>query len=280
MLSIYFLAVRPWFRAWGADAALRRATLPGDGLVLNGRPRETRAIVVRAPASAVWPWVAQIGQDRGGFYSFAILENLVGCELHNLDHVEPSLQSWKLGDRLWMYPPTKAGGMGQAPLALHEPGRALVFYTRRPGTRLVDPPDGTWAFIVEPVDERSSRFIMRADGTPSPGLLGTAFESTVFEPIHFVMERKMMEGVKLRAEGGRASAAADAALVTLWVMTFVLLVASAACVLVGRDASRRLACFVVAGGAFGYLMLGQPSLRVAVALVLMLAVATLWPRSG
>ncbi len=277
-VSIYFVAVRPWFRAWGADPALRQATLPGDGLVPNGHPRETRAVVIRAPASVVWPWVAQIGQDRGGFYSFAILENLVGCELRNLDHLEPSLQVWKPGDRLWMYPPEKAGGLGQAPLGLYEPGRALVFYTRRPGTRLVDPADGTWAFIVEPLGARASRFVMRADGTPSPSLLGAAFESTVFEPIHFVMERKMMEGVKARAEGGHPSAAADAVLVSLWVVTFILFGVSAACVIVGRDARRRLATFVAAGGLFAFLTLGQPSLRLAIPLVVAVATATVWPR--
>jgi hypothetical protein len=277
-LSVFLVAVRPWFRAWGADEALRHAALPGDGLLPNGRPRETRAVVIEAPASAVWPWVAQLGQDRGGFYSFAVLENLVGCELHNLDHLEPELQSWKPGDRLWMYPPAKAGGVGQAPLALHEAGRALVFYTRRPGTRLVDPPDGTWAFIVEPVDPRTSRFIGRATGTPSPGLLGAAFEGTVFEPIHFAMERKMMEGVKLRAEGGRPSDAADVVLVVLWTVTFGLCIVSAACVLAGRDAERRLATFVASGGVFAALTLGQPSLRLAIPVVLALAAATVWPR--
>jgi len=278
LLDVYFVGLRPWFRAWGADEALREATLPGDGLVAGGRPRETRAVLVHAPASAVWPWVAQIGQDRGGFYSFAILENLVGCDLANLDHLEPSLQAWKPGDRLWMYPPAKAGGMGQAPLAVHEPGHALVFYTRRPGTSLGQPPDGTWAFIVEPVDARTSRFVVRAGGTISPSLLGEAFEGVVFEPIHFAMERRMMEGVKLRAEGGRASAAADDALVVCWMLTFVLFVASAISVLAGHDVRRRSATFVGAGGAFALLTLVQPSLLVAIPMVLALATATLWPR--
>jgi hypothetical protein len=273
-LAVYFVGLRPWFRGWGAGEVLRRAKLPGDGLVA-GRPRETRAIDIAAPADAVWPWVAQIGQDRGGFYSFAVLENLAGCELTNLDHLEPSLQSWGPGDRLWMYPRTKAGGMGQAPLALHEPGRALVFYTRRPGTRLVDPPDGTWAFIVEPRDARTSRLIVRSNGTPSPSLLGAAFEGAIFEPMHFVMERKMMEGVKLRAEGGVASDAADDTLVIFWTVTFALFVASLVLVLSGRGTRRHLATLV--GAAVAFLTLVQPNLVVAAVLVTALGAGIVWP---
>jgi hypothetical protein len=277
-LAVYFLAVRPWLRGWGADDALRRATLPGDGLIATGSPRETRAVVIAAPAAAVWPWIAQIGQDRGGFYSFAVLENLAGCELSNLDHLDPSLQSWGPGDRLWMYPRTKAGGMGQAPLALHEPGRALVFYTRRPGTRLVDRPDGTWAFIVQPVDAHTSRFVVRSNGTPSPSLLGAAFEGAIFEPIHFVMERKMMDGVKVRAEGGRPSEAEDDAIVILWTMTFALFVSSLILFLAGRDPRRRLVTLVAAASAFAFLTLAQPPVAASAVIVLALGAAVFWPR--
>ena len=152
LLLAFFLVARPWYRSWGADGALRTAPLPGDSLLWQGTPRETRAVLIHAPASHVWPWVAQIGQDRAGFYSYEILENLVGCKMKNLDYLIPALQHWQEGDKLWMYPPDRAGGIGQAPLARFDPGHALVFYTRRPGTALTDQPDGTWAFVVEPVD--------------------------------------------------------------------------------------------------------------------------------
>jgi len=118
LLLAFFFVVRPWYSSWGADEALQRSRLPGDSLLWQGASRETRAILIRKPAGQVWPWVAQIGQDRGGFYSYAILENLVGCHMQNLDYLIPALQYWKEGDKLWMYPPTDAGGIGQAPLAL------------------------------------------------------------------------------------------------------------------------------------------------------------------
>ena len=108
--------------------------LPGDEIVPAARSRETRAITIAAPAAQVWPWLAQLGQDRAGFYSYRLLENLVGCEMPNIEQLDPRLQSWKLGDKLWMYPPRKAGGVGFAVLAAYEPGRALGFATRQIGT--------------------------------------------------------------------------------------------------------------------------------------------------
>jgi hypothetical protein len=201
LLLEFFAFVRPWYLSWGSDAALARAYLPGDALLWRGASRETRAIRIHAPTEAVWPWVAQIGQDRGGFYSYAILENLAGCKMRNLDFLLPAIQHWGVDDKLWMFPPEKLGGIGQAPLAIHEPGHALVFYTRRTGTALTDPPDGTWAFVVEPIDQTTSRLVTRARARGSLSLLGGAFNRGVFEPVHFVMERKMMEGIKVRVEG-------------------------------------------------------------------------------
>ena len=67
LLLAFFFFVRPWYLGWGTDEALRHARLPGDHLLWQGAPHETRAVLVRAPVAAVWPWIAQIGQDRGGF---------------------------------------------------------------------------------------------------------------------------------------------------------------------------------------------------------------------
>lgn len=274
LLLAFFFVVRPWYSSWGADEALQRSRLPGDSLLWQGASRETRAILIRKPAGQVWPWVAQIGQDRGGFYSYAILENLVGCHMQNLDYLIPALQYWQEGDKLWMYPPTDAGGIGQAPLALYEPGRALVFYTRRPGTTLTDRPDGTWAFVVQPVDETTSRLVMRGRARGSLGLLGAGFERSVFEPVHFAMERKMMEGIKARAEGRPVSTALDDLQVLLWALTFALFVVSAVFVLEGRAWRWHTATFTAAGLLFAFLTLVQPSIWLGGPLVLVLGAAT------
>lgn len=279
LLLGFFAFVRPWYSSWGADAALRSAYLPGDALLWQGAPRETRALAIHAPASAVWPWVAQIGQDRGGFYSYELLENLVGCEMRNLDYLVPALQRWEVGDKLWMLPPGKLGGVGQASLAIYEPGHALVFYTRRTGTGLDEPPDGTWAFVVEPIDPAISRLVMRVRARGSLGLLGVAFNRGIFEPVHFVMERKMMEGIKARVEERQVSPAADAAQIVLWLVTFVGFVASAALALAGRRWHQRTVTFLAAGLLFQLLTLVQPSLYIGVPLVVLLHVA-IWSPLG
>jgi hypothetical protein len=133
---VFFAVVRPWYMGWGATALEQVRPLPGDALVPGAPEQETRAITVQAPAEQVWPWVAQLGQDRGGFYSYRLLENLVGCDMPNLHHLDPALQQWQVGDKLWMYPPHKLNGAGHATLAVLEPGRTLVFTTRQIGTPL------------------------------------------------------------------------------------------------------------------------------------------------
>src|SRR5690349_17482365 len=85
-VSLVFLTVvRPWYLRWGATDAELTMPLPGDEIIGTPASQETRAITVAAAAHRVWPWVAQLGQDRGGFYSFDLLENLVGCRMPTTD---------------------------------------------------------------------------------------------------------------------------------------------------------------------------------------------------
>src|ERR1017187_4231523 len=76
--ALYALALRPWFLGWGATAAEVSRSLPGDLPVPQANSTATRAITIQAPPERVWPWIVQIGQGRGGLYSYAWLENLVG----------------------------------------------------------------------------------------------------------------------------------------------------------------------------------------------------------
>src|SRR5690242_3590674 len=145
MLGGYVALVRPWCLHWGATALDTSAVLPGDDIVPNAASQETRAITIDAGAEWVWPWVAQIGQDRGGFYSFDLLENLVGCWMPTSDHLRPDLQRWRVGDKLWMYPPDRAGGVGFATLRTYFPGYALAFGTHAVGTPIDAREDGSWA---------------------------------------------------------------------------------------------------------------------------------------
>lgn len=225
LFAVFLSLVRPWYLHWGASSAEFSGPWPGDDLV-EARSQSTRAIDIDAPAAKVWPWLLQLGQDRGGFYSYELLENLVGTNMRNVDALDPALQHWSVGDKLWMYPPDKLGGAGFAVLQRIEPGRALVFGTHQLGTAPTEPTDGTWAFIVQPLDQGHSRLVVRGRGAGYHSPWALAFERLVFEPVHFMMERKMMEGVKSRVEGRPASPMIDLVEVALFASCLAMLVSA------------------------------------------------------
>lgn len=169
----------PWMRSWGSTPEERRRALPGDELVPEPGLIVTHAITIDAPAEAVWPWVAQIGQDRGGFYSYEWLENLAGCEIRNADRVHPEWQQRQIGEPVPLFPGTPG-----LPVTVFEPGRALGL-------------EGWGLLLVEPAGAGRSRLIVR--GRIARGA-ATAFYLTLLEIPHFVMERQMLLGIKRRAE--------------------------------------------------------------------------------
>ena len=270
ILASFFAVVRPWYLQWGASDAEARMSLPGDEIIPNAAGQETRAITIDAGADAVWRWVAQIGQDRGGFYSFDVLENLVGCRMPTVDVLRPARQTWRLGDKLWMYPPERAGGQGFGTLRTYVPGRALGFGTHAVGTPITAPENGSWAFIVQPLDRYTTRRLLRGRGAPR-SVAGIAFDRTIFEPVHFVMERRTMIGIKQLAEGEDRHRWANHVQVALWVITFALVVVSAVEVIRRREWKRPLAGFVVSGLVFQVLTLGQPPVVLGVALLVVVA---------
>lgn len=277
LLALHVLAVRPWFMTWGATAGELARALPGDEIVPVAASQSTRAITIHAAAADVWPWLAQLGQDRGGFYSFDQLENAVGCEMPADDRPLPDQRAWAPGDRLWMYPPAKAGGAGFATLRTYEPGRALGFATRMVGTPLSEPENGSWSFVLEPVDAGSSRLLARGRGSARSSLVAVAFDSLVFDPMHFVMERRMLEGIAAVAEGRDRGRTANAVHALLWLLLAGIGALQAGRVLAGREWERALAGMVAAAVAFQILTLAQPPLPVAIGIALALGTALLAP---
>jgi hypothetical protein len=175
----YALVVRPWHLRWGATDEETGKPLPGDELVPNPAIESTRSITVDAPVEEVWPWLAQIGQDRGGFYSYEWLENLAGCRMRNADRIHPEWQHREVGERVFLHP---AFGLK---VTSFEPGRAIVL-------------EGWGPFVVEPIDEKSTRVIIRSRVPRRLGVL--LYYLLTFEIPHFVMERRMLLGIKERAE--------------------------------------------------------------------------------
>jgi len=275
--AVFYLFVRPSYLNWGSTAEERSRPLPGDEIVPNAAVGETRAITIHAPVADVWPWLAQTGQDRGGFYSFDLLENLVGCEMPTVDVLRTEKQVWQLGDKLWMYPADAAGGAGFATLRSYVPGRVLGFGTRMIGTSLDEPENGSWTFVLEPVDADSTRLLIRGRGAARHSLLGHAFDRGIFEPIHFVMERRMMIGLKQIAETGSRGRRLNNVYIALWVITATLGLVSAVRVLTRPNWKPPLLALVVAATAFQILTLGQPPLLIGLMLVALTVAAVIGP---
>ena len=185
--------IHPLYLRWGTTNAERTMTLPGDELVPDARYRIDHGVTIRAPADSVWPWLVQIGQDRGGFYSYAWLERLVGADIHNADRIHPEWQQLKPGDLVRATQPDYLGGR------LGEPGWRVLDVV--PGRAIVL--ENWGAFVVHPVNSQTTRFFVRTRGEGSPSLAAVLLGPVnvfVFEPAHFIMQREMMLGIRDRAE--------------------------------------------------------------------------------
>jgi hypothetical protein len=180
---------RSWYSKWGATTAEVIMTLPGDEFVPNPELESTRAITIQAPASEVWLWLAQMGQGRGGLYTYQRLENLVGCDMHNADRVIPEHQDIKVGDKIRLVP---EGSDLYFIVSAIEPGRAIVLAG--------DDPPTTWVFYLDPVESNTTRLIVRWRQGYEPTSGNFIMWRLFTDPITFVMERKMLQGIKLRAE--------------------------------------------------------------------------------
>jgi len=187
----YWFGLRPWHIRWGATNDEVARPLPGDEIVPRPRNWSTRAITIAAPAAAVWPWLMQIGQGRGGLYSYDWLENLAGCDIHSTNRIIPEFQYLEVGDVIRLGPE----GYPAYPVAAVEPGCALVLGGD-------DPELGphSWAFVLEPIDDRTTRLIVRSRGDYPPSPANFVIWRILTEPLHFVMERKMLLGIKQRGE--------------------------------------------------------------------------------
>ena len=203
--------LRRWASRWGTTADESAKTWPGDELSPKATEVTTRAVTIDAPADGVWAWVIQLGQDRAGFYSYTWLENLFRCAMPSVEHIVPEWQDRTLGDIVWLARPDRYRGEARQKVIRIDRGRVLSLASPADWGRLVRRETslgGTWTFILVPIDQRHTRLVVRSRGPEAPSYLGRLFWVTVFEPAHFIMERKMMLRIKALAERSRASAVA------------------------------------------------------------------------
>lgn len=198
------LFLKPLRDRWGVSKAVANRPLPADEVIKEPKWQFTHGIEINAPAKYVWPWIAQIGQSRGGFYSYEALENLTGLNILNSDEVLTEFQNPKLGDLI------PFGPKDAYPLVVCDPGRAMaVGHGRDLDTNTyLDPKVSyptnyfhlTWLWYVEPMDGHRSRFISRNRVTFTASLKHKLMFGHFIEPIIFTMDRKMCYGIKKRAE--------------------------------------------------------------------------------
>ncbi|MCS7060382.1 MAG: hypothetical protein RMN25_04380 [Anaerolineae bacterium] len=198
----YWVAVSPWHVKWGATDDEAALALPGDELVPNPTFKSTRAITIHAPPADIWPWLMQMGQGRGGMYSYDLLENLFRLDLRSVDRVVPELQNLKVGDVI----PIEPSGSGYTVVDLQPNERLLLLAQGAPqgivGQSLQAAGGRTsWLFLLRPIDTEHTQLIVRwrarINVFKSPLALALAL---FIEPLEFIMERKMMLGIKERAE--------------------------------------------------------------------------------
>ena len=185
--ALYKRLGRRWMYSWGAYPDEVTAALPGDDLVAATTPRTTRGVTIDAPVEQVWPWLVQIGEERGGFYSYGWLERSLGTRTCDTRVIHPEWQELQVGDPVW--PARRYGQMLRHVVAEVEPKSHVVLMSEPDFDRVTqgEKAHGSWAFCLVPQAQRT-RLLARGSG----GAVGSA----TFDIPHFVMEQKMLRGIR------------------------------------------------------------------------------------
>ncbi len=190
-------------RHWGATVDEVAAVLPGDEFVPDPAENTTLAVTVATPPERVWAWLVQMGQNRGGMYSYDWLENLLGLHIHSAEEIRDEWQHLAVGDRVVVVPE----GYGPMPagyaftVARVDPPRALVLRQAPPE----HPWNGVWSFHIIPAGNGRCRLLARSRTEVAPQL-GVRIATRIGEPVTLVMTRRMLRGVRQRAERRTATA--------------------------------------------------------------------------
>lgn len=197
----YATMVRPRIIRWGATAEEAAMALPGDEVVSEPRYITNHAVTIHAAAPLVWPWLVQMGQGRGGLYSYDWLENLLGFDIHSAERIVPEFQHLEPGDTIRLAREGYPADLNYE-VVLVERERTLVL--RTPGSPAENfaknLPYGSWTFALRKIDERTTRLIARTRSDFRPSVAGYIWNKYGLEPAHSIMERRILLGIKARAE--------------------------------------------------------------------------------
>ena len=192
-LVLYWFPIRRWMSRWGTTSSDLTRVMAGDALLDNPMYSGTMAVIVNAEPEHIWPWLVQIGYRRGGLYSYDWLDRLFGfLDRPSAIRILPEFQNLAVGDRIPM-------GQGPSwPVAAIEPNRALVLDMRNMGGF-----DWVWQFGLYTVDENRTRLVSRS--CVRTRSVRARLATYVIEPAGFIMTRRMLLGLKQRAEALRAA---------------------------------------------------------------------------
>jgi hypothetical protein len=209
-----FALLSRWAPTWGATEAEAARTLPGDELIQRAPSDSTQAMTIDARPEEVWPWIAQIGDDRGGFYSYTFIENpaqelMMGGEpvYHNANRILPQFQNPQPGE-----------GMIMDTLQVYdaEPGKWLLAAQRSEAGKF----EWVWLWHLEPAGTNQTRLLVRSAMRLALGPSNPVVSTVMGLGAH-VMNWRMIEGIKLRAEGGTEPAGIEIMEILLWVAVLV-----------------------------------------------------------
>ena len=198
----YFLAGRPLVASLGTTRSERRAVMPGDELLPEWKLGYTQAVTIRAPADKVWPWLAQVGYRRAGWYNIDLINRSLAPGFfvdgrRSSVVIHPELQDLHEGDELAVHP------MLSLPIVRLEPGRTIVLAEGTGGGVPRDAGDMAvvWTFRLIPVDDETTRFVVRYRTDFAPGFL-MGFFNWVFTDLGGAMLQQpaMLWGLRWRAE--------------------------------------------------------------------------------
>jgi hypothetical protein len=181
--ALSYARLRKPILTWGATAEEAASRLPGDELLERADGVATRAIWIDAPPAAVWPWLAQMGPSpRGGAYTYDWIENLLRLGMHSVDRVLPEFQHPAVGDTMEL-------GANRMRVERVAPEHVLAWRSQ----------DGNWVwtFVLDEHDGRTRLISRNRFRLPT---LVARVGMVPMEPGSLLMERKMLRGIKQRAE--------------------------------------------------------------------------------
>lgn len=200
LFLLHHLMFRPWLLDWGAPEELQQMRFSGDAFTSG--EKHTRAVLINASPDKIWPWLIQLGQERAGFYSYELLENLFFADMHNVYEIRPEFQIPRtVGDTIWLASKENYYGGGYQIFAETTPLNSFVMVSDDDYVRVKngEMARGSWAFYLHPRDSESTWLVARSTGEDK-NFWKRMLRYVFYEVPHFVMERKTLLTIKKLVE--------------------------------------------------------------------------------